>query len=213
MASHRFYTIYQTKKMEASPLQDRFIETLAEHYAAEVENLVNTDATVSEVHRSVVRYVVEFDTTDCFIVIGWPSPYKIELREDPIDKSNNRYQFNDENYFSFTLNQYLTKPNMKYNKLHKFSSIIFDNILVNGKWAVTAYGLTEFLKSFDIPFVMYNSHQPIEIDQFNKNTIKNIDRQYYSSTVDKKETMNKIANHSERVWADKIITEIDRIAK
>lgn len=198
---------------EHSPLNNKVIEILKKHYSVNCENFTVSDSTVSGTHRSVVKYVTEYDIKDCFIVIAWPSPYRIELREDTDDTTNNSYHFFDENYFTFVKDRHFTKSKAKYNKLHMFNSIIFDKHLIHGKWAVTAYGLIEFLKSFDIKFIMYNSILPIEFDQFNKNTLKNINRHYYINAIDKNDTMHKIANKDINAWTNKLIEYMDCIIK
>lgn len=189
-----------------------FPKIICDHYSAVPNDFTYPEATISGVNRSVVKYLVEYPIDDCFFLIGWPSPMRLEFREDPDENDdNNKYFFNDPNYFTFTEKKYIKQPDIRYNRLHRFNSILFEKHLINGKWAATSYGLIDTIKAYDVPFLMFNIHEPIRFNVLIKNTLKNMDKKFYHDPIEKKGTFIYNINKDANSWTKKIIKRMDAV--
>ena len=159
--------------------------------------------TNARIFRDVVRYTTEHNYEDCVFLIGWTTPYKMDAEHGG-------------EYFVYSpdIKNY---PSRAYNKLHKYDSYLFDEILINNTWVGLAYGLQEYLLSLNVKYFMYNTQENIMFNTHTRQTLKNLDGRLYHNPLNKGSTMlyhlkqqgyHKIDNQAHKAWADFIIQKL-----
>lgn len=137
------------------------------------------------VFRLVTKYTAENE--NFMPVIGWSNVQSIELRK--IFKREFYTGFSDPNYFTYGSND--KKTDIEFQRLNKWKHILHDEDLTNIRWCNLVVSIQEFLKSFDIPYLMYNIENSITWNEYTLYMIKNIDRKNYIGVENPKANIKK----------------------
>ena len=152
-------------------------ELLAKRLGMEFDNLAEPDTSNSRIHKKIVKYLIENNTADTIILIGWTSPYRM-------DAEYNSHYFtyrNDKNDY----------PSSIVNKLHNYDNYIFDRVVINQRWASIVYGVQELLNAHQCRYFMFNTQQHIEFMSYTEKIIRNLNSKFYFDAINTKNTMKE----------------------
>jgi len=152
-------------------------ELLAKRLELPCENCAETDTSNSKIHKNIVKYLIDNDTTDTILLIGWTSPYRLDAEYEG-------------EYFTYRPDRD-DYPNLKMNKLHKYDITIFDRIVVNQRWASIVYGIQQLLLAKNIKYYMFNTQCHLEYSTYTEKTIKSFNNKLYFDAINPKNTMKE----------------------
>jgi len=158
---------------------------LAQKLGYNFKDLTTNTTGPQSVFRLVTKYAAQEE--DFLPVIGWSNPASIQLRK--VFKKEFFAGFDDPNYFVFGSN---TKEiEMDFQRLHKWKHILTDHHLTNIRWCNLVVSVQEFLKSLEIPYLMYNIDNSISWDEYTLYMVKHIDRTRYIGVDNPKANIKK----------------------
>lgn len=155
-------------------LDNNVIELAAERLGCEYENFAQKDTSNNQIQIEVTKRAIQFAQEDIIFLIGWTHPN----RYDAIDQDK---------YFTYRENS-TNYPIITMNKLHKYDSYLFDNLLISQKWAAQIFGLQNLLEAKGIKYFMFNTQVPLNFNRYTEKTIRKIDHTKYYDCIGPKST-------------------------
>lgn len=152
-------------------------ELLAKRLGIEYDNRAEVDTSNSRIHKNIVKYLIDNDTANTIMLIGWTSPYRLDAEYDS-------------QYFTYRPDKH-DYPNLKMNKLHNYDNYIFDSIVINQRWASIVYGVQQLANARQCKYYMFNTQHHLQYSTYTEHTIRNFNSKLYFDAINTKNTMRE----------------------